>query len=68
MTKNICTMDAAAAPQENVARKASDLFHKIWSGADPASVPAASTPRKARRPGPVLHRLPDLHKFGPNFV
>ena len=68
MTKNICTMEAADAPQESALRKASNLVNKIWSGADPASVAAASTPRKAARPGPVLHRLPDLRKFGPNFV
>jgi len=68
MTKNICTMDAAAPVQDSIARQAAGLLLKIWSGADPASAAAASTPRKAARPGPVLHRLPDLRKFGPNFV
>ena len=72
MTKNIC-MDHAIAPvQSSALAKASGLLLKIWSGADPASAPsvgpALSTPRKAARPGPVLHRLPDLRKFGPNFV
>ena len=64
MTKNICTMDVIAPSQDTTLSKAAGLFLKIWSGADPA-VP---TPQVARRPGPVLHRLPDLRKFGPNFV
>ena len=72
MTKNICTMDAVAPSQGTVLGKAASLLNKIWSGADPAAAssvgPAASTPQVARRPGPVLHRLPDLRKFGPNFV
>ena len=68
MTKNICTMDVVAPSQGTVLGKAASLLNKIWSGADPASAPAASTPQVARRPGPVLHRLPDLRKFGPNFV
>ena len=68
MTKNMCTMDVSVPSQGTVLNKAAGLFLKIWSGADPASAPAASTPQVARRPGPVLHRLPDLRKFGPNFV
>jgi hypothetical protein len=61
-------MDVVAPSQGTVLNKAAGLCLKIWSGADPASMPAASAPQEARRPGPVLHRLPDLRKFGPNFV
>lgn len=68
MTKNICTIDAVAPVQGSVFEKAVGLAQKIWSGTDPADRPAASTPQLARRPGPVLYRLPDLRKFGPNFV
>jgi hypothetical protein len=64
MTKNICTMEVAVPPQDSALSKASGLLAKIWSGADRC----VSTPQEARRPGPVLHRLPDLRKFGPNFV
>jgi len=56
--------EAAVLPQGTGLSKAAGLFLKIWSGADRS----ASTPQGARRPGPVLHRLPDLRKFGPNFV
>jgi len=64
MTKNICTIEETVPPQDSALSKAGGLLAKIWSGADRA----VSTPQGARRPGPVLHRLPDLRKFGPNFV
>lgn len=68
MEKNICTMDAAAPVQGSVLKKAADLFVKVWSGSDPGALRAVAEPQIARRPGPVLHRLPDLRKFGPNIV
>jgi hypothetical protein len=64
MTKNICTMKVSVPPQDSALSKVGGLFARIWSGADRC----VSTPQGTRRPGPVLHRLPDLRKFGPNFV
>jgi hypothetical protein len=68
MTKNICTIDAAAPVQGSVFGKAADLLVKVWFGADPGAPHFAAETKTARRPGPVLHRLPDLRKFGPNIV
>ena len=64
MAKNICISESVVLPQGTGLGKVAGLFLKIWSGADRS----VSTPQVARRPGPVLHRLPDLRKFGPNFV
>ena len=63
MDKNCCAIAGVAPPQDSVLKKASDLLLRVWSGADPATRSATSTPR----PGPVLHRLPDLRKFGPSL-
>ena len=63
MGKISCAIVEPARPQETLLRQAIDLSLKIWSGADPAAPAAAAKPR----PGPVLHRLPDLRKFGPSL-
>ena len=63
MGKISCSIVEPARPQENLLQKAIDLSLKIWSGADPAAPVATAKPR----PGPVLHRLPDLRKFGPSL-
>ena len=68
MAKNICTMDDVAPVQGSVFGKAADLFVKVWSGSEPSALGAVAESETSRRPGPVLHRLPDLRKFGPNFV
>lgn len=68
MTKNICTMDNIAPVQGSAFKQAADLFVKVWSGSEPGAASAAAEPQTTRRPGPVLHRLPDLRKFGPNIV
>lgn len=61
MSKNICLIDATPLPAESLLKKVTRL---ITGTADKA--PASSETR--RGPGPVLHRLPDLRKFGPNIV
>lgn len=63
MSKNSCSIVEAGQPQDGVLRKTVELFLGVWSGAEPGALPAVAKPR----PGPVLHRLPDLRKFGPNI-
>ncbi len=63
MGKNSCSIVEIGQPRESILRKAIDLSLRIWSGADPAA--PATDPKP--RPGPVLHRLPDLRKFGPSL-
>ena len=63
MDKNICAIGEFGQPKNSLLRKTVELFVGVWSGADPGALPAAAKPR----PGPVLHRLPDLREFGPKF-
>ena len=63
MGKNCCSIVEAAQPQDGLLRKAAELFVGVWSGAEPGALQAVAKPR----PGPVLHRLPDLREFGPKF-
>ena len=60
MSKNICLIDAAALPAESLLKKVT----RFITGS-PAEAPVTQEAR--RRPGPVLHRLPDLRKFGPSI-
>lgn len=68
MTKNICIIDPVLPVRTNAVTKAANLMLKLWSGAEPGASSASAEPRATRHPGPVLHRLPDLRKFGPNIV
>jgi hypothetical protein len=63
MGKNSCAIAEPAHPQESLLQKAVDLSVKLWSGADPTAPAVSAKPR----PRPVLHRLPDLRKFGPSL-
>jgi hypothetical protein len=63
MGKNSCSIAGPARPQVSLVQQAIDLSLKLWSGVDPDVPAAAAKPR----PGPVLHRLPDLRKFGPSL-
>jgi len=63
MGKNSCSIVEAVEPQAGVLRKTIELFVGVWSGAEPGALKAVATPQ----PGPVLHRLPDLRKFGPTI-
>jgi hypothetical protein len=63
MDKNICAIGELGQRENSFLRQAIDLSLMIWSGTDPATQTTAARPH----PGPVLHRLPDLRKFGPSF-
>jgi len=63
MGKNSCSIVEAVEPRTGVLRKTIELFVGVWSGSEPGALKAVATPR----PGPVLHRLPDLRKFGPQI-
>jgi len=63
MGKNCCSIVEVGQPQDTLLRKTIELFVGVWSGAEPGALKAAAKPR----PGPVLHRLPDLREFGPKF-
>ena len=60
MSKNICLIDTPALPAESLLKKVTRLIT-----GQTADAPAATEAK--RRPGPVLHRLPDLRKFGPQI-
>ena len=63
MSKNICSIGLEAPAKKSVLREAAGFALWVWAGVDPAAPPTTARPR----PGPVLHRLPDLRKFGPSF-
>jgi len=63
MSKNSCSIVEAGQSQDGVLRKTVELFLGVWSGSEPSAMEAVAKPRL----GPVLHRLPDLRKFGPNI-
>jgi hypothetical protein len=63
MEKNSCSIVETAQPQDGLLRKTVELFLGVWSGSEPGALQAVAKPR----PGPVLHRLPDLRKFGPQI-
>ena len=63
MSKDCCSIAEAGQPQGSLLRKTIALFVGVWSGAEPGAMQAVAQPR----PGPVLHRLPDLRRFGPNI-
>ncbi len=63
MDKNNCSMVDIGQPQDGILRKTVELLVGVWSGSQPGALAAIA---KAR-PAPVLHRLPDLRKFGPNI-
>ncbi len=63
MGKNCCSIADVGQPQTGILRKTIELFVGVWSGAEPGALKAVAT----HRPGPVLHRLPDLRKFGPTI-
>jgi len=63
MSKNCCSIVAADRPHDGLLRKTIELFLGVWSGSDPGALAAIAKPH----PGPVLHRLPDLRKFGPSI-
>ena len=63
MGKNSCAIAEIGQPRDSLLRKTAELFVAVWSGSQPGALQAAAKPR----PGPVLHRLPDLREFGPKF-
>lgn len=63
MGKDCCSIVEAGQPQDSLLRKTVELFVGVWSGSEPGALAVAAKPK----PGPVLHRLPDLRKFGPNI-
>jgi hypothetical protein len=63
MGKNSCSIVETGQPRAGLLRKTVELFVEVWSGSDPGALAAVAKPR----PGPVLHRLPDLRKFGPSI-
>ncbi|GEM_PF-6137290 len=63
MGKNSCSIVEGGPPRDSLLRKSVELFVGVWSGTQPGALRAVAKPR----PGPVLHRLPDLRKFGPTF-
>ena len=63
MGKNSCSLAEPGQLQGRIVRKTIELFLGVWSGSQPGALTAIAKPR----PGPVLHRLPDLRKFGPNI-
>jgi hypothetical protein len=63
MGKNSCSIIEAGQPRDDLLRKTVELFVGVWSGSEPGALNAVAKPA----PGPVLHRLPDLRKFGPSI-